>query len=253
MNNHPETLILLRGLSREQRHWGSFTGLLHKHFTDKQLICFDLPGNGQRNHLQSPATIAGIVEFIRDELSAVLSQGPVHLVALSLGGMVAMEWMDKHPQEIASAALLSCSFKGVSPFYQRLRPANYLNLLNVIFSSNDYASEKTILKMTSQGHQQNKALLEQWVSYARQNPVSRQNVLRQLLAATRYQLPRVKPDVPVYLLNGLQDKLVSPQCSVDLAERWHLPLDSCQLCGHDLSLDNEQWVFKRLCKWFDGL
>lgn len=253
MINKPVSILLLRGLSREQRHWGGLPARFQQHYPEATIHCVDLPGNGQHNHCKSPMSIPETVAALRRDAPFLVAGVPLYLVAISLGGMVAMEWMNQYPDEVAAAVLMSSSFKGVSPFYQRLMPANYLNLLKAVFSGDVYVREKIILTMTSQLHKHDKQLLESWVLYARQNPVTKLNVLRQLLAAARYQMPRVKPEVPVLLLNGLQDQLVSPQCSAQLSQLCGWPLESHTLAGHDLSLDDEQWVFNTICGWFEGL
>jgi len=253
MMANPQRIILLRGLSREHRHWGRFPALLQRAYPDSNIVCADLPGNGDRNLEKSPLSIAQTMRALRQELKPLLNKGPLHLIALSLGGMVAMEWMNQYPDEIASAILMSSSFKGVSPFHQRLRPANYVLLIKTIFHPDIYQREKNILKMTSQLHRDEQVLLQQWLSYAQQSPVSRMNVLRQLVAASRYRLPQQKPQLPVLLLSAQRDELVSPQCSEDLSRHWNLPLQTHPGAGHDLSLDDEQWVLKQVCKWFDGL
>ena len=59
------TWILLRGLSREIRHWGRLPGLLQGAVNDvpwqtgapARLLLLDLPGNGEFAHLRAPSTV----------------------------------------------------------------------------------------------------------------------------------------------------------------------------------------------------
>ena len=48
---------------------------------------------------------------------------------MSLGAMVAVDWAARHPEELAGCVLINTSLRPFSPWYQRLRPANYGALL----------------------------------------------------------------------------------------------------------------------------
>lgn len=244
------TFVLLRGLTREQRHWGNFPQQLLLHFPSARVITPDLPGNGTACHERSPTSIAEMVESLRTTLQQTLSHGPFIVIALSMGAMVTLEWMRRHPEEVSAAVLMSTSLKGASPFYRRLRPASYPFLLkSLLFETSPRQRERTILKLTSNMRQGDEALLEEWCRYAKEYPVSRANAWRQLLAAARYRMPDAKPEQPVLLLAGMGDRLVNPQCSIDLARYWKLPVELHPEAGHDLPLDAGAWVCEKIEKW----
>jgi pimeloyl-ACP methyl ester carboxylesterase len=81
--------------------------------------------------------------------------------------------------------------------------------------------------------------------------VSRVNVIRQLAAAARYQAPAGAPLMPVLLLAGAGDRLVSPRCSEALARQWSAPLAVHPTAGHDLPLDDGAWVAGQVKGWID--
>src|SRR5687768_6347135 len=56
--------LLLRGLSREQRHWCSFPEDLER-ATGARTLCLDLPGFGTEHARISPRTIALITDDVR--------------------------------------------------------------------------------------------------------------------------------------------------------------------------------------------
>ena len=86
------TWILLRGLVREQAHWEGFAERLASALGDgHRVLALDLPGNGVLHRRRSPTRVADMVEAARDQLATLQVAGPVRLVALSLGGMVAMD------------------------------------------------------------------------------------------------------------------------------------------------------------------
>ena len=96
------------------------------------------------------------------------------------------------------------------------------------------------------------ALLQDWVAWRRERPVSVANALRQLRAAARYRAPAVRPPVPLLVLASAGDDLVDPRCSQALASAWHCALAIHRDGGHDLPLDDPQWVVRTLTDWLDG-
>ena len=57
--------LLLRGLAREQRHWGRFPALLSAKLPGDRVFCLDLPGTGTEHRRKSPASIAAIPVGLR--------------------------------------------------------------------------------------------------------------------------------------------------------------------------------------------
>lgn len=250
MTTKVKTWVLLRGLTREHRHWEDFPIKLQQYFPDAQVVTPDLPGNGNHADMTSPARIQDMMLFLREDIASIISCGPVHIIGLSMGAMVAIEWMKSFPEECVASVLINTSLKGASPFYHRLRPQNYYLILYSLFTGNKHSREKTILQMTSNLYPDTESLLQRWVSYAEENAVLQSNALRQLIAASRYRLPKLKPDVPILLLSSKNDKLVNPQSSVSLAQNWILPLATHPLAGHDIPLDDGDWVCEKINHWF---
>jgi pimeloyl-ACP methyl ester carboxylesterase len=170
---------------------------------------------------------------------------------MSLGAMVAVAWAAAHPDEIAGAVLVNTSLRPFSPFHHRLRPANYPALLRLLLQGTPRQWEETVLRLTSNKvtGSAGQALLTQWLALREQHPVSRGNALRQLLAAARYTAPKAPPRVPLLVLNGEGDHLVSPRCSVALATQWGCELRRHPQAGHDLPLDDGDWVARTVSQW----
>jgi alpha-beta hydrolase superfamily lysophospholipase len=55
--------------------------------------------------------------------------------------------------------------------------------------------------------------------------------------------------LPVLVLNGAADRLVDPRCSRALAARWGAELHVHPHAGHDLPLDEPEWLVDRLVEW----
>ena len=247
------TWILLRGLVREQRHWGRFPDVLQACFPDDEIMLFDFAGNGQRNKEKSATTIVDMVDDIRSSVIHAHDR-PVYILALSMGAMVAVEWMNQHPEECAGAVLISTSLRGLNPVYQRLLPSNYPTIIkSLIFPEDIHQKERRILSMVSNiiSHDPIKSddTVNHWVDYAQQNPVSAINGIRQLIAAMRFRVPEQQPKVPMLVLCSMADHMVSPECSATLARHWQLPIETHDSAGHDIPLDDAEWICEKIVQW----
>ena len=102
-------LVLLRGLTRESRHWGDFATLMRAQSSTLEVAALDLPGNGRLNAQASPASVAAMVAAYRTELHRRGLPPPYHLLAMSLGAMVALAWAAEHPGELQGCILINTS------------------------------------------------------------------------------------------------------------------------------------------------
>ena len=240
--------IFLRGLTRESRHWGGFTGQFEAAVPASRVIALDLPGNGLLNQQISPMRVQEMVEHCRAQLSAMSVPPPYRLLAMSRGGMVAVAWSSSHPDEVSTQVLINTSLRPFSPFYKRLRPGNYGVLLKLaVLGARPEVWERTILRITS--NQPDDAVLPCWLAWRQMNPVSQANALRQLVAAARFCAPKTPPTAATLLLASAQDRLVSVACSKALARRWPCDLRIQPSAGHDLPLDDGDWVAQRVRDW----
>lgn len=248
-NTQAMTWVLLRGLTREHRHWENFPQVLHALFPHAKIITPDLPGSGMHHRQTCPVHIKEILDSVRADIGIRQLNKPVYIIGLSLGAMVSLEWLRQYPEECAGAVLINTSFKSLNPFYQRLRPANYWRILKSQLSKNVRARENIIFELTSNLNPHRTRIINNWVRYAQENPVTKRNALRQLIAAFLYKIPRQKPEPALLLLNSLGDRLVHPQCSQQLAQHWNLTLHSHPAAGHDLPLDDGAWVGEKIMAW----
>ena len=253
-------IILLRGLLRETRHWGDFAVKLQSAFPERPVIALDIAGNGLRYREPSATSIAAMVDDLRAQLQLNVSQPSllphrpscrhsipaVDIVAISMGGMIALEWMQRYPDEIHSAVLINTSLRKHSPFYHRLKWQQYFNVLRVLLAP-AANRERLIFRMTT--HQSSPALVGQWLKWREQCPVSARNALRQIYAASRYSLT-LPPTQPTLLITSAQDALVDTHCSQVLANAWHTPILTHRTAGHDLPADDPDWLIESLLPFF---
>ncbi len=246
------TWVFLRGLVRQHRHWEDFPARFQAAFPDINPVLLDLPGNGDLCHEESCCSVAAMVESLREQLDNLTVHGPVRLLALSLGAMVGIEWMQRYPQEIERAVLINTSLRGLSRFSDRLRRENYADILKALLFQSRLERERLVLELTSNLYPRRRELAEKWAAYAEQWPTTRMNALRQLFAAGSYRAPEARPHEHVLLLQSLGDHLVNPVCSTRIAERWRWPLVSHPTAGHDLALDDGDWIIGQVRQWLEN-
>lgn len=253
-NQIGENWLLLRGLSREAAHWGDFLPLLQAQFPQARIHTLDLPGTGRRFQETSPDTINAIMESVRQQaLTEDLLNQPLTIVGLSLGGMVAWEWILKHQDDICAATLINTSMASLSPFYQRLRWQSYPNFFKVLLQPTRFHKELAIIRCVANRRDQDQIIASEWARIQAERPVKLRNTVRQLTAAARYRPGKHKPDVPLLLLSSRGDRLVAPACSAAIQTEWQLQLKSHPWAGHDLTLDDSDWVVKHLKDWVEQL
>ena len=249
MTPSSHTWVLLRGLTREQGHWGDFPARLAAALPPGSAVLTpDIAGNGARCGEASAATVPDLLDDVRAQLPK--GCGPFRVVAMSLGAMMTAHWAHQYPDELHSAVLINTSLWPFSRFWQRLRPRQYPRILRLLLTQSEPAAwEQAILQMTTRHAPDTQAVLKRWIALREQHPVSTSNAWAQLRAAIRYRAPIGAPSVPLLLLNGLGDQLVHPDCSAQLAHAWHCPLLRHPTAGHDLPLDDPQWVIQQVTGW----
>ena len=246
MNQNKNNWVLLRGLTREARHWENLTANLQTQLPDSTIITLDYPGCGLRHQETSPTSMAELLTDLKQQIPKHAL--PAHFLGISFGGMVAVALADAYPELVQSVTLINSSSRGTGTIFSRLKPVSYLSLLKQFITSNPKQREASIIAMTSVEHQHDKELLARWTSYAKSNPVSRSTAIRQLRIAANFTLPQAL-NVPVLVLTSQGDTLVDYHCSEKIATQLHGQLAIHPWAGHDLALDDPEWVAEQ-CKLF---
>jgi len=244
------TWILLRGLTRETRHWGPFPGMLRDAAKSDSLLQLDLPGNGALVNQRAPGQVAGMVGFVRLAVLQSSVPGPYRVVAMSLGGMVATAWAQQYPDEIERLVLINTSMRPFSSAPQRLRPPAWPGLLRVAAHWGDAReAEAGIHQLTCRNTAALADDLDAWVAIRESAPVSRPNALRQLWAAARFNAGRTVPRCATLILSSANDRLVNPVCSARLAAAWGAVHLQHPWAGHDLPHDDPAWTSETVGAW----
>lgn len=243
--------LLLRGLIRDTRHWGCFRHKLQRATPYIQWHSVDLPGNGIRHQQSSPTRLSDYRQWLQDYLRQQNIAPPYTIVAMSMGAMLTLDWLQQDSQAISHATLINTSVKSFSSFYQRLSPRFYPGLLRCLFDPDLAQRERFIWRATTQ--LTTDSIIPTWVEWAKASPVSVRNFLNQLQAAANFQLnPDFQPTIPLQLINAAQDRLVSPHCSEQLAQHWQLPLITHPEAGHDIPLDAPDWLIQHIVSFYEG-
>ena len=243
--------LLLRGLVREQRHWGTFPQLLEEGLLGHKSFCLDFPGVGTEHRRASPPSMRGLVEDLRPRWRAlkVANPGPWSLFGISLGGMAAMEWVRAYPEDFSHLVVLNSSAANLSLPHTRLRWQTWQKLLSTAALTDPIARERGIISMTTNLQSDRDQLAQAWARYALEAPVSKETLVMQLFAAIRYGAPD-KIRVPTLVLTSKADRFTDSSCSVKLADRFGAPISVHESAGHDISIDDPKWVAAQIRETF---
>ncbi|HZZ13053.1 MAG TPA: alpha/beta hydrolase [Paraburkholderia sp.] len=242
--------ILLRGLTRETRHWGRLPDALRNVVGHDRIVLLDLPGNGEYNAVRAPASVTEIVEFVRIAARQSGVRGPYSVLAMSLGGMVATAWAQRYPGELNRLVLINTSMRPFSWMVERLRPSAWPGLVDVALHWRDARrAERVIHQLTCNDREMQAADLDAWCAVRHAAPVSEGNALRQLWAAARFSAGAKAPACAVLILSSRADKLVNPVCSARLAAAWAVTHREHPWAGHDLPHDDPVWTGEQVRAW----
>ena len=244
------SILLLRGLARERRHWGPMPEWLQEK-TGMKVIAPDLPGFGEEYELAPPTKIKDTMEIVRAKVKAKLKpEEKLHIVGVSLGGMVVHEWLRHYPEELNSFVLINSSFGSCSPFYKRLRWQIYKQIVDLSLIQVPRERERKILEIVANSADRREEVFLDWVKIAQDRPWKPMNVLKQILGAALYRPPLVEAKIPGLIVSSLGDRLMDPSCPKALAKVLKVPMVSHPWGGHDLGVDDPKWLVDRLVEFW---
>ncbi|WP_420041169.1 alpha/beta fold hydrolase [Gordonia sp. MP11Mi] len=101
--------VLVRGPTREQRHWHDLPIILAE--LGERVTCIDAPGFGTEHTRRSPSAIREITDDMRDRLPFAHEDRAI--LGISLGGMVALDWCSRYPYDFSLCAVVNTLARGV--------------------------------------------------------------------------------------------------------------------------------------------
>jgi pimeloyl-ACP methyl ester carboxylesterase len=245
--------LILRGLVREQRHWGNykqeFESFLRNTDPESQVHTLDFPGFGTEIARASPFSIDEIVDDLRARWQTLKAESEEtwSLLAVSLGGMVAMNWTSRYPNDFKRLVLINSSATGLSPLHKRMKPTNYPRVLSLFLEGDLASRERKILEMTT--NLKGEALQNRAKAHAGfALKVRKKDAFAQILAALRFKTPKVI-SVPMLVVGGKGDQLVDVSCSERIAQQFKGTLVTHPTANHDLALDEPNWLMEQILNW----
>ncbi|USG67008.1 alpha/beta hydrolase [Brevibacillus ruminantium] len=109
-----EPLLLIHGINLDSRMWREQVPVLSEKY---RVISFDLRGMGQTPMTEEPFTLFGDTQAVLQELG--IEQA--HVIGLSFGGMVALEFAVAHPEMVKSLVLVSSGLHGYPRAERRVK------------------------------------------------------------------------------------------------------------------------------------
>lgn len=246
--------ILLRGLGREQQHWGSLPAILSAHFPDAKIETPDLAGSGILKDLSSPLKLENYIHSLTKQIDTLQpindSNNMTVLIGLSFGAMIALHWYAKKSEKFSHLLLINSSSQ-LSHFYDRINLSSVIPQLSSLLSNDTQASEVARYKLTCNKMPIDASVINEWVNIQQQHPVKWRNLIKQLVAASLFTPPKQeqlndKKKANITIFASENDQLVNVCCSEKLAQYYEVAIVYHPWAGHDLPQDDPQWLCDQL-------
>ena len=203
---HGDPLLLIPGLGLTCRTWEEVAPELAQHFS---LILLDNRGIGQSQAKRPPRSLADYSSDVI-ELLDELQLDRVHVLGLSLGGIIAQRVAVDHPGRVDRLVLVSCTDR-FSPYLQQT--AQLLGHALRRFSWESFVRTVEMLGTSPEYFDGQNALVEQRVRAKCDAPSNRGGLACQLRCVARsemdpsdYRIP-----APTLVIAGQDDRLI-PSC-----------------------------------------
>ncbi|OQW47957.1 MAG: hypothetical protein A4S09_14260 [Proteobacteria bacterium SG_bin7] len=236
--------LLIRGLAREAGHWGDFPRLLGNQVFSQSVVALDLPGIGTEKNRNTPLTIRENVEDLRLRWQNKSSL-PWAVIGISMGGMIAMDWIFRYPGDFSAGVFINTSSRGTSTLFQRLRPQYIKRSIRSLMHRDIEEREKEILKITSNLKCNDIEAQRMWIEIAKKNSPRLSTIVFQLIASAQFSAPRQLPLRSLFLTSKA-DRMVDYRSSQKLSELYSAQLHIHEVAGHDLPLDDPNWILQKI-------
>lgn len=267
-----EPVLLIEGLGYSAWMWYKQIPALSRKY---QIVLFDNRGAGNTDKPDSEYTI----EIMADDAAGLLrtlGTGPVHVLGISLGGFIAQELALRHPDLVRSLVLVSTNSGRGS---RAVRNSPHLNgllklwgILPGSFEMTGKASaplgleygltrEEKIryglsLAFTPEYYKSHPEEIERIVKWRLESPQPGYAWARQFTAGTHFDSSgrAEEINVPALVLNGSDDRIVSPESARELAEM--IPgarYEELEGTGHLLFIERSDEFNETVIDFLDGM
>jgi pimeloyl-ACP methyl ester carboxylesterase len=199
-------LLLIMGMSGTALTWGEpFLELLRRDF---EVIVYDHRGVGASTPLTGAITIAQLAEDASALLSA-LELASVHVLGISMGGMIAQELALKHPEQVRTLTL-GCTYCG-GPDRTDGPPWVLQQLTEGMMSGDPQRALQTAWKVNvSQAMAEDENAYAEFLAIAEQRAVAVPVIMAQLQACVAHDTSTRLPELtmPTLVIHGTEDLML---------------------------------------------
>lgn len=246
-------IYLLRGLTRESGHWGSFIEMLQKDLPDAIIHTMDLPGSGKYFKEKASIKAAKMVDFMRANVLRDLKKSKKNIIcATSLGGMLACDWTLRFKDDFQGLIIIGSSFKNICNAKERAQKSVRMDMLKILISSNLEKREGLIIKVNSNKPELFGELTKEWTLIQQKRRVTRANIFKQTIAGFLYGLKDEKPEVPLLIIGSKRDRLVCPKCIQKTHDAFGGTLVWHETSGHGIPIDEPKWLSEQIAAWISN-
>jgi len=231
-----EPLLLIEGLGYSSWMWYKQIPALSRKY---QVVLFDNRGAGNTDKPDSEYTI----EIMADDAAGLLrtlGTGPVHVLGISLGGFIAQELALRHPDLVRSLVLVSTnSGRGSRAIKNSPHLNGLLKLWGILPGSFEMTGKASTplgieyglkkedkiryglsLAFTPEYYKSHPDVIERIVRWRMESPQPGYAWARQFAAGSKFDSSGRAEGInaPALVLNGSQDRIVTPGSARELAE-----------------------------------
>ncbi len=224
-------LLAIVGMGGTLLSWGEpFLGGLREHF---ELVAYEHRGVGGSSRMEAPFTIADLARDAAGLLDA-LELDSVHVLGISMGGMVAQELALAHPARVRTLAF-GCTYCG-GPGSSLASPAVAQRLVESLRSGDRALALRTGWEICiSPRFRDDAVLYDAYVARALSRPVARAVIMAQMRAIAAHDTSARLPGlgVPTLIVHGTADDLIPVENARVIAG--HMPAARLELlddAGH---------------------
>jgi pimeloyl-ACP methyl ester carboxylesterase len=237
-------LVLINGLAEQAESWYCNLDAWRWHFDvhTPNLLAYDGTALQQRIDAGLPIDIGYLVEQLRLYVDCFVQRPPVHLVANSMGGKIAVEFCVRHPQLVGRLALLSPA--GLSeeerlPMVEGVRRNDPRSLIDSVFHDARHADPNLL------DYYLEKFASRKW----------RGGMMRTLRGTMTHRVADVlhKISQPTLLVVGERDRIVSPEETMASAQRLlNGRIVAIPDCGHAPQIERAEFVNQLVIDFLRG-
>ena len=135
--------------------------------------------------------------------------------------------------------------------FKRLLSSSVPNYLRALATRDFERRERLVLGMITNDAEHLEELVQQSVALAPSCPLPFAATTKQLLAASLWRAPEAL-EVPTLFLGTKGDRMVDPSCTLRLAAHFQAPVALHPWAGHEIPLDDPDWVAAKVRDWLAG-